>query len=129
MARCLLEHRLLPQLPPYERVQAEVKYGAEGKSRVDFLLHPAGSASSEGGQDGSGSGVGAPAKRRRTSKTAAAAAAATSAAAVVGSAADAMGAAATAARAAVGALGCYVEVKSVSLAEDMPGVRAAAGFS
>lgn len=46
MVRRLLEGRLLGgALPPYSAVQAEVKYGAGGKSRVDFLLSGGGGAS------------------------------------------------------------------------------------
>ncbi|KAL4431992.1 hypothetical protein ABPG77_000259 [Micractinium sp. CCAP 211/92] len=68
MVRSLLEARLLPGLPSYEWVQAEVRYGADGKSRVDFLLR-------SGGPDASGSTAKAGVKRRRTRGAAATAAA------------------------------------------------------
>ena len=79
MVRALLERRLLAGLPPYGRVQAEVKFGEGGKSRVDFLLHPpdadgsSGAAGSSAAAEADGSAGAAP-KRRRTSKAAAAAA-------------------------------------------------------
>lgn len=33
-----LEAQLLPELGPYSSIRSEVKYGADGKSRIDFLL-------------------------------------------------------------------------------------------
>ncbi|PSC70862.1 Proline iminopeptidase [Micractinium conductrix] len=66
MVRAMLEQRLLGgHLPPYDRIQAEVKYGADGKSRVDFVLHsgPDGAASSSAALTGSKQ-----AKRRRGAK-------------------------------------------------------------
>ena len=36
--KSVLEHRLLPQLGPYDEIRSEVKYGVDGKSRIDFLL-------------------------------------------------------------------------------------------
>jgi sugar fermentation stimulation protein A len=33
-----LHQRLWPELEPYDRVQKEVKYGVDGRSRIDFLL-------------------------------------------------------------------------------------------
>ncbi|MEM6836054.1 MAG: DNA/RNA nuclease SfsA [Cyanobacteria bacterium P01_C01_bin.120] len=33
-----LEAHLFPELGHYDKIRAEVKYGAEGKSRIDFLL-------------------------------------------------------------------------------------------
>lgn len=44
IVRALLEAHALPQLPPYGRIQQEVKYGKDGKSRVDFVLHASASA-------------------------------------------------------------------------------------
>lgn len=133
MVRALLQAQALPGLPPYSRIQQEVKFGADGKSRVDFVLHrePQGepssaaqTSSSSGGAMAAAVGVaaaaaavgasnGAPAaKRRRGSKAAAAAAAAATAVQA--------GEAATAA-AGAGAMNtkcCYLEVKASTLAED-----------
>jgi len=39
-----LEHRLLPSLAPYATIAAEVPYGPDRRSRVDFLLTPAAGA-------------------------------------------------------------------------------------
>jgi sugar fermentation stimulation protein A len=33
-----LEQRLFPELGEYQEIRSEVKYGAEGRSRIDFLL-------------------------------------------------------------------------------------------
>lgn len=136
MVRTLLEARLLPGLPPYSRVQAEVRYGADGKSRVDFVLLPGGPDTSGGGGSSRGSetagsglaegaGSDGPAKRpakRRRSRAAAASSEAAEPAALTPAAAplDAL-----AEQAAAGLLpggrvgGCFLEVKSVTLAEDL----------
>ncbi len=130
MVRSLLEARLLPGLPSYEWVQAEVRYGADGKSRVDFVLR-------SGGPDASGSTANAGVKRRRTrgaaATAAAEAAAVTSAIAATGVVASAAAEAAAVSAAATAAAaeetpasdlpagqrpGCFLEVKSVTLAED-----------
>lgn len=127
MVRALLQAQALPGLPPYSRIQQEVKFGADGKSRVDFVLHwepqggpsstALGSSSSSGAAATAAAGAaaaaaavgasnGAPAaKRRRGSK-----------AATAGGAAEA--AVAAAAAAAVNKNGCYLEVKASTLAED-----------
>ncbi|KAL4424351.1 hypothetical protein ABPG75_001652 [Micractinium tetrahymenae] len=121
MVRHLLEARLLPGLPPYGRVQAEVKYGADGKSRVDFVLHPSSEASSSSDRDAAdAAGSGAPAKRRRSARSARAAAGTEEAAAVTaGPASDAAADQAATDPPPAGQRGaCFVEVKSVTLAED-----------
>lgn len=38
VVRQLLEQHLLPELGDYTEVRSEVKYGSDGKSRIDFLL-------------------------------------------------------------------------------------------
>ncbi len=114
MVRSLLEARLLPGLPPYDWVQAEVRYGADGKSRVDFVLR-------SGGPGGTSSAAKAGVKRRRV-KGPTTAAAAEAAAAAAGATAAATAAAEEGL--APGLLpagqrpGCFLEVKSVTLAED-----------
>lgn len=122
VVRALLEARLLPQLPPYSAIQPEVKIGADGKSRVDFVLRlcssgGGGAAGEQEAPSGSGdeqqqagSGGGGPAKRRRTGAGSSAAAAAAAAKALA------------AAAAADPIQFCFLEVKSVTLAEDRPGV-------
>ncbi|KAL4859014.1 Proton/sulfate cotransporter 2 [Chlorella vulgaris] len=97
MVRVLLEQRLLTQLPTFDTVQSEVKYGADGKSRVDFVLHT-GTASAAAASGGAGSAGSAGSKRRRGS--------------VAAGSMVVAGAQATAS--------CYLEVKSVTLAEDRP---------
>lgn len=99
MVRVLLEQRLLTQLPTFDTVQSEVKYGADGKSRVDFVLHT-GTALAAAASGGAGSAVSAGSKRRRGS--------------VAAGSMVVAGAQATAS--------CYLEVKSVTLAEDRPEV-------
>jgi len=124
MVRSLLEQRLLsPHLPAYDRVQPEVKYGAGNKSRVDFVLH-SGDGSGSGDDTKDSSSI-APSKRRRTARGSNnAAAAADVAAAVAADAAAPAEAAATPVPTASngGEAGqqscCYVEVKSVTLAEN-----------
>lgn len=126
MVRCLLDARLLPGLPPYAQVQAEVRYGTDGKSRVDFVLHPEGEGGSTGGSScAAGAFGGAPAKRRRSRAAAAAGAAAEAAAGTLPSSAaaatalQAAGAQAAAGLPLAGQRGsCFLEVKSVTLAED-----------
>jgi hypothetical protein len=109
MTRQLLERRLLPQLPPYDRLQAEVKYGDGGKSRVDFVLHC----------DGSGSGpvvIAATAAKRK--RGGGGSSCSSGAAADSGDASAAATAPAAAAVSATSGTCCYLEVKSVTLAED-----------
>ncbi|KAK9811449.1 hypothetical protein WJX72_004075 [[Myrmecia] bisecta] len=38
IVKSMLRSMLIPELLPYDSIQAEVKYGKDGKSRVDFLL-------------------------------------------------------------------------------------------
>lgn len=38
VVRSVLEARLLNQLGDYEQIRSEVRYGSDGKSRIDFLL-------------------------------------------------------------------------------------------
>ncbi|MEO0539961.1 MAG: DNA/RNA nuclease SfsA [Cyanobacteria bacterium P01_A01_bin.105] len=38
VVRSVLEAHLLPQLGAYQTIRSEVKYGQDGKSRIDFLL-------------------------------------------------------------------------------------------
>lgn len=126
MVRALLQSQALPGLPPYTRIQQEVRFGADGKSRVDFVLHwePAGSPSSGSAAGGSGSVLpsrittaaaaeqvasgAAPTRKRRRGSNAAPTAAAASGAAEL----------AAAAAAAVDKNCCYLEVKASTLAED-----------
>jgi sugar fermentation stimulation protein A len=42
VVKLLLEQRLLPELGEYQEVRSEVKYGSDGRSRIDFLLTGAG---------------------------------------------------------------------------------------
>ena len=144
MVRALLQAQALPGLPPYTRIRQEVKFGTDGKSRVDFVLHwevPGGPShgSAAGGSTGGGdlllssstaaaavatvaaaaeegaSGVAPASKRRRGSKAAPTAAAAAAAA-------GAAVAAAVGLDAAVENNCCYLEVKASTLAEDRPNV-------
>lgn len=39
--KSFLEARLLPELGNYDKIRSEVKYGSDGKSRIDFLLEGA----------------------------------------------------------------------------------------
>ena len=115
-----------------------MKYGADGKSRVDFVLHsgPDGAASSsaaltgskqakrrrgaKGGGGGGAAGAAAPAAAAAAPLVATAPAEA-AAVGVAGPAAAAGAAAAVAAAAARPISSCtYLEVKSVTLAEDRP---------
>jgi sugar fermentation stimulation protein A len=38
VVRWALEHHLIPELGEYSEIRSEVKYGAEGRSRVDFVV-------------------------------------------------------------------------------------------
>jgi sugar fermentation stimulation protein A len=38
VVKSLLEARVLPELSEYDRLRTEVRYGGDGKSRIDFLL-------------------------------------------------------------------------------------------
>ena len=40
--KSVLEARLIPELGEYQKIRPEVKYGSDGKSRIDFLLETAG---------------------------------------------------------------------------------------
>lgn len=42
----VLEQRLIPELGDYTEIRSEVKYGSDGKSRVDFLLEGSGDGKS-----------------------------------------------------------------------------------
>lgn len=87
-----------PVSPSHSSCWQEVKFGADGKSRVDFVLHneAGGSSSNTGSTEASSSP--APAKRKRGGGAAAVTPASTSC--------------------------CYLEVKASTLAEDRPGVSA-----
>jgi sugar fermentation stimulation protein A len=41
IVRSVLESKLLPELGDYGKIRSEVKYGSDGKSRIDFLLEGA----------------------------------------------------------------------------------------
>jgi sugar fermentation stimulation protein A len=38
VVKAMLEHRCLPELGPYTTIRPEVRYGSDGKSRIDFVV-------------------------------------------------------------------------------------------
>ena len=114
LVRALLEAGRLPGLPPYAWVQQEVKFGAGGASRCDFVLHaeaPAAAAEEAEEEEEEGSReAGRPRQRRKGELRAGSRVRASSKSCGL--------------PAAVGSSCCYVEVKSVTDYEDLPGVGA-----